>query len=404
MHLRGFVHVFENPHHPQDGCGINALAQRLVVEADVAAGDGNLKLLAGFGDAIDGLRKLPHDVRLLGIAEIEAIGCAHGSCARTCHFARRLGDGMHRPQPRIEIAPAPIAIERHRQSALRAFNPNHARIARARRFHRVGLHHVIVLLPHPALAADVGACQKLFEIVRKVADSTQLSLFGHLARHGRLPARQRTPVHRRIVGQPLIGNLGHNFAVLEHAQLVAGCNFADFDRIQSPLLENAEDFVFAAFLRYQQHALLRLAEHDFVGGHASFALRHAVEFDLDAHMTARAHLASRTRKSCRAHILNADNGSGLHGFETSFEQQLLQKRIADLHVGTLRLRSLAEFFAGHGGAVNAVASGLGSDIDHRIALTRRARVENLIFTHQSQRERVDQRIARVAGLELRFAT
>ena len=41
---------------------------------------------------------------------------------------------MHRAQPRIEIAPAPVAIERHRQPALRAFDANHARIAGSRRF------------------------------------------------------------------------------------------------------------------------------------------------------------------------------------------------------------------------------------------------------------------------------
>ncbi len=76
---------------------------------------------------------------------------------------------MHRTQPRIEITPAPVAIERHRQPALRfagirILDANHARIARARRFHRVGLHHVIVLLPDPALAANIRAGEKLLQM------------------------------------------------------------------------------------------------------------------------------------------------------------------------------------------------------------------------------------------------
>jgi len=53
--------------------------------------------------------------------------------------------------------------------------------------------------------------------------------------------------------------------------------------------------------------------------------------------------------------------------------------------------------------VNAVASGLGPDIDHRVALAGRARIENLIFAHQAERERVHQRIARVARLKFRLA-
>ncbi len=169
MHLRSLVHVVQNSDHPKHGRGIYTFTQRLVVETDVAAGDRNLKLLAGFGDAIDRLRKLPHDVRLLRIAEVQTIGCAHRSRARTSDFARGLGNSVHRAQPRIEITPAAVAIERHRQSALRALDANHARVASSWRFDRVGLHHVIVLLPHPALAADIWTGKKLLQALRKIA-------------------------------------------------------------------------------------------------------------------------------------------------------------------------------------------------------------------------------------------
>src|SRR5208283_470205 len=61
-------------------------------------------------------------------------------------------------------------------------------------------------------------------------------------------------------------------------------------------------------------------------------------------------------------------------------------------------------FARHGCAVDAVAPGLGSDINDRVAFSGRARVENLIAPDQSQRKRVHQRIARVARLKLNLAT
>jgi len=100
---------------------------------------------------------------------------------------------------------------------------------------------------------------------------------------------------RGIVSQRLIRNLRDNIAVMEDAQLIARGDFADFDGIESPLFKNAEDFLLAAFLRDQQHALLRLAQHELVRSHASFALGHAVEFNLNAHTATPAHLAELSR-------------------------------------------------------------------------------------------------------------
>ena len=111
-------------------------------------------------------------------------------------------------------------------------------------------------------------------------------------------------------------------------------------------------------------------EHDLVGRHAGFALRHAVEFDFDAHSAAAAHLAGGAGEAGRAHVLNAHDGAGLHGFEAGFQQQLLHERIAHLHVGPLLLGFLGEFGAGHGGAVDAVAPGARAHINHRIAHAR----------------------------------
>ena len=120
-------------------------------------------------------------------------------------------------------------------------------------------------------------------------------------------------------------------------------------------------------------------------------------------IAARAHLAGGAGQSGGAHVLNADDRAGLHGFEAGFEQQLFEKRIADLHIGTLGLRRFAEFFAGHGRAVDAVAPGLRADIDHWIAFARGLGIENLIPSHQTQRKSIHQRIAGVARLKLRLA-
>ena len=147
-------------------------------------------------------------------------------------------------------------------------------------------------------------------------------------------------VERRVVGEGLVGNVGHQHAVMADAQARLGLDGADDDGVEAPLGEDAQDFVFAAFFGHQQHALLAFGEHDFVGAHAGFALRDEVELDIEAHAAARAHLAGGAGEAGCAHVLNADDGAGLHGFKAGFEQQLFHEGVADLDVGPLRLRCL----------------------------------------------------------------
>ena len=92
----------------------------------------------------------------------------------------------------------------------------------------------------------------------------------------------RTVVQRRFVGQLAAGDFGDHVAVILHDQPPGVGDDADRDRIQAPLVEDAEDLVFAALFGDQQHALLRFAEHDLVRRHAGFALRHVLQIDFDA--------------------------------------------------------------------------------------------------------------------------
>src|SRR5262249_49703386 len=53
--------------------------------------------------------------------------------------------------------------------------------------------------------------------------------------------------------------------------------------------------------------------------------------------------------------------------------------------------------------MNSVASGPCANINYRVALSRSARIKDLIFAHQSQRKRIHQRIAGVARLKFGFS-
>ena len=209
----------------------------------------------------------------------------------------------------------------------------------------------------------------------------------------------RPIVERSFVGQRAIRNLRHHLAVILHPQDAVAVTLPHRHRVQSPLVEDGEHFGFAAFVGHQQHALLRFRQHDLVRRHAGFALRHVLQIDFDARARAAAHLAGGAREPGGAHVLNADDGAGLHRFQTGFEQKLFEKRIAHLHVRTLLLGLLGELGRRHRRAVNAVAAGLRADVNHRVADAGGLAVEDFVLAEHAQRERVHQRIAVVAIFE-----
>ena len=130
-----------------------------------------------------------------------------------------------------------------------------------------------------------------------------------------------------------------------------------------------------------------------------FAARHLVEIERDAEIALGAHLHRRAGQPRRAHVLDGDDAALGHDLEAGFEQQLLGERIADLHGRALLLGILAELGRGHRGAVDAVAAGLGAEIDDRHADAGGGGVENLVLRGDADRHGVDQAIAVIARVE-----
>src|ERR1700751_4278901 len=187
MHLRGLMHVFENPHDSEHRCRVNSFTKRLVIEANVTAGDRDFQFLASLGQTIDSLGELPHDVRLLRVSKVEAVRSPNRSRARTRNLTRCLSDGMLCSQLRIQVTPATVPIQRHGQPAIDALDANYSRIARTRSLDGIGLHHVVVLLPHPPLAADIRRGKKLLQRTGQISFWSKLNSIWHLARYRRLP-------------------------------------------------------------------------------------------------------------------------------------------------------------------------------------------------------------------------
>ena len=100
-----------------------------------------------------------------------------------------------------------------------------------------------------------------------------------------------------------------------------------------------------------------------------------------------------------AHVLDAEHGAGLHHFETRLHQQLFHERIADLHRRTLLRRLLVELRRRHRRAVDAVAAGLGADVEHRVARALRRALDDVVDARDAEAQHVDERVAGIHLVE-----
>src|SRR5262249_57507300 len=101
-------------------------------------------------DALDRRRGPPADLRLLRVAEVEAIGQRERAAAGACDLARR---GEHRAGAgleRVEFADSG-PVEGHREPSVAWTQPQDAR-SETRAPHRPRLDELVVLLVDPGLA------------------------------------------------------------------------------------------------------------------------------------------------------------------------------------------------------------------------------------------------------------
>src|SRR5690606_36398502 len=109
-HADALIDVLEYSDHADEGRGMNYAFGRFVVERHVTRNDRQAECAARFDDAFNRLHELPEAIRLVGVAEAQAIGDAGRLGADANQVTRAFGDGEHRALLRVEVAVTRVAI------------------------------------------------------------------------------------------------------------------------------------------------------------------------------------------------------------------------------------------------------------------------------------------------------
>ena len=342
-------------------------------------------------------------MRLFGIAEVHAVGGRQRFGTDGAKVTIGFGDRLLAAFIGIGLAIARGAVGGDGEALVGAMDAHNRGIASGT-LRRVGPDLAVILFPDPATRGKGGAGHHLHEIgtdiraFRNIANRLDIDMRGIF-----FSRQMRAVIERRIVGKGPKRNVADGLALVGQHHPAGIGNFADHREIQLPFGEDRFGHLFPARLQHHQHALLRFAEHHFIGGHAGFAARHLVHVENDADFAIGRHLDAGTGQARCTHILDRDNRVARHQFEAGLDQQFLGERIADLHGRTLLVAVIVKFGARHGRAVNPVAAGLGADIDDRIADSAGGGIENLVGIGDADGHRVDDDIAVIGRIEIGLA-
>jgi hypothetical protein len=94
-----------------------------------------------------------------------------------------------------------------------------------------------------------------------------------------------------------------------------------------------------------------------------FRAGHLVHVKPDADAALGRHFDRGAGEAGRAHVLNRDDRVGRHQLKAGLDQQLLGEGVADLYGRALFFGVFTKLGGSHCRAVDAVAAGLGADID-----------------------------------------
>ncbi|MNW51504.1 hypothetical protein D3C74_289910 [compost metagenome] len=210
-------------------------------------------------------------------------------------------------------------------------------------------------------------------------------------------------INRAFIHQRRYRHITDNLAMMEQLQAAVIGYLAHFTADNPPAVKNLLCLCFILGFNHKQHPLLRLGQHHLVRRHAVFTLRYLIQIQLQAVARLARHFGTGAGQSGCAHILNTQHNAAVDQLQAGFHHQLFHKRIADLHRCLLGFRFLTQFNGGKSCAVNPVASGRRTYVEHRVAYTFGDTALDFVMIYESDAHGIDQRIAVIAVVEHNFA-
>ena len=402
-HGRAPLHVGQDAHHAdrrgrQHRADLAVGRAVLVVEADVAAGDGGAQRQARLAQPFDRLAHLEVDLRNGRVAEVEVVGHPQRGGADRRQVAGGLRDGQGGAATRREVHVPGVAVDGGRDPAPAPLDAQHGRIGRPWEDDRVRHDLVVVLAVDRALGGDVRPGEQGRERGARVLRHREVG--------ERAPARgdhggvlaPLPHVGRRLVERG-DGHVADERVAIEDAEAPVLADDADRHRVEFPALEQRDQLALATGGGGQHHALLGFREHDLERRHPGLAARHPRHVEVDAQARPVRHLADRGGDAGGPHVLHAVDQPGGDRFEAGLEQQLLEEGVAHLHGGPIRVGIGAQVRGREDRAAQAVPSGLRTDVqEHATDGADGPRLQVLV-TEQPERHHVDERVLLVAGVE-----
>ena len=388
---------------------IDGDAAGLVVQRNVAARDGYAQLLATVGQAAHGLGELPHDVGVLGGAEVQAVGDGRRTSTGGRDVSVGLGERELRAGVRVQAGVATVAVggQGHAQTGF-LVHTDHAGVIR-HGHGGVALHIVVVLAGDPVLGAQVGRGHQFEHCLAQLRTG---GAGGVLGRAGEmvglqlilgLGASEGSFIDRAVMGHGARIHVHDHFAPVIDDQTTGVRDLTDPRVLHVPFGHDRLESLGLSRGHHGHHAFLGLGHQDLAGGQGGIAQQHLGQVHTHSAVTVGGELGGCAGNTRGTEVLNALHQGALEQLQAALDEHLFRERVSHLDCGALGRLGIVKGFGGqYGGATNTVTARAGTEQHHFIAGAGGVGQADVLVTHDAHRQSVDQRVALVAGIELHF--
>ena len=403
--------VIHNAHHRHHGGRVNSLATGLVVQGHVTAGHRNTQLHAAISQAANSLSELPHDVRVLGRTEVQAVRHSHGACTNGRNVTVRLSQGRASALVRIQVGETRGGVGRQSNTEVGVLvHAHHTAVVRHGQG-GVALNVAVVLVGDPGLGAHVRGRHERLDCLAQLL-AARAGVVG--SRTGEvvslnvvlpLGASVGTLVGGAVVCDGAGVNIHDDLAVPLDDQAAGVGHLTEEGVLHTPLVHDGLETLHVLGGDNGHHAFLRLGHQNLARGQGGVTQQNLGQVDVHAALTVRSQLAGCAGNTRSAQVLDTLNHGALEQLQAALNQNLLSEGVAHLNGGTLRGLGVIEGLRSqHRRTADAVATGARTEEDNLVAHARCVCQADVLVTHDAHSQRVDQRVCLVAGIELNLAT